>query len=195
MDTVKGKELEPGIHGHQLQGDPHGVESAASDGDDCSAVTSHHADGDRTAGADGADPAVSGESSNHDADSPAGPGQLGRDRDSHSQTDEEAPRRRRVGSGASRATCVKMDLVSAPAMAARCMFGNMTTNARTQGYIIEEGKVKVTWEMDEFFKYLSDEDITDDYEAGINGNVKRAARKLLGDYSGLSEESSPSCEV
>jgi|OrbCmetagenome_4_1107370.scaffolds.fasta_scaffold161440_2 predicted nucleotide-binding protein (sugar kinase/HSP70/actin superfamily) len=88
-----------------------------------------------------------------------------------------------------------MDLVSAPAMAARCMFGNMTTNARTQGYIIEEGKVKVTWEMDEFFKYLSDEDITDDYEAGINGNVKRAARKLLGDYSGLSEESSPSCEV
>ena len=49
--------------------------------------------------------------------------------------------------------------------------------------------------MDEFFNYLSDEDITDDYEAGINGNVKRAAQKLLGDYSGLSEESSPSCEV
>ena len=34
--------------------------------------------------------------------------------------------------------------------------------------------------MDEFFNYLSDEDITDDYEAGINGNVKRGCSEASG---------------
>ena len=41
---------------------------------------------------------------------------------------------------------------------------------------------KVAWASSFFEDYLASEDLSDDYEAGIPGNVKRAARKMLATY-------------
>ena len=175
--------VEPGSSGEQPPGLADGVESATTGGNDFSPVTGYDSHGGRTASLDGVDPAVSGEPGHHDADCPTESEQLGRNHEPDSPTDEEAPRRRRVGSGTRGLTSVRMDLISTPSVASRPMLGTKLANARTQGYVTEEGKVMVAWETEELFNYFLEEDITDDYEVGISSGVKKATRRVLAEYS------------
>ena len=38
--------------------------------------------------------------------------------------------------------------------------------------------------MEDFYNYLNDEDLVDDYEAGVTGGVKRATRRVVGEMLG-----------
>jgi hypothetical protein len=60
------------------------------------------------------------------------------------------------------------------------MLGTKLANARTQGYVTEEGKVMVAWETEELFNYFLEEDITDDYEVGISSGVKKGYQASAG---------------
>ena len=178
-----------GFHGCEGDaGGAHAVEPTATCGDDHGDGSGGYSPGSWSADSPGDDPAVDGEPDNDDADGATGAVLHGGDDERDVTAAAPKPGRGGVGSSSesseSAASIVRMDVVTTPRVSLRkteCMY---LGRARSRNYVTEEGKVLVAWEMEDFYNYLNDEDLVDDYEAGISGGVKRATKRVVGEMLG-----------
>ena len=176
---------------HRREGDAasaHAVQPAAAGGNDHSDVSSGYSPGGGSADLTGADATIHGEPDDDDADGAAGAILHGGDDERDVTAVAPEPGRGGMGSSSesseSAPSVVRMDVVTTPRVSLRkteCMY---LGRARSRNYISEEGKVLVAWEMEDFQDYLNEEDLVDDYEAGISGGVKRATRRVVGEMLG-----------
>eukprot|EP00435_Cladocopium_sp_Y103_P035246 s245_g9.t1 len=183
-ETAPGGDAHADGSGQQLwRGTPtdsDAIESPASDGPQLSPVTSHLPLDDGSECPHGADTAESEQPGNGHADGAAGAGEHDSCDDSDDRTHAGAPRRRGLGcDSCSTTSAVNLEVSSGPSTACRPMFHRLLRQARCENYITEENEVRVAWEIPELFTYLEDEDITDDYEAGVSTGVRKAVKRVL----------------
>ena len=159
-------------------GDNDAVQSPDASGNDLNDVSISDAADGRTASYVGTDQEVDGEPSCHDEHGSTRSDECSQCHLGHGSSDEEGSRGvgSSIGGGEQP---VRLDLSSNIQTALRPMGCVQLRPARVQPYLTEEHEVKVAWETDELYAYLSEEDVNDDHEVGISANVRRMVKKVL----------------